>query len=48
MRLIRILLMVVVVVVLGLVALLVLLPGEKIAKIAADQVRSQTGRELVF
>ena len=48
MRLIRILLMVVVVVVLGLVALLVLLPGEKIAKIAADQVRAQTGRELVF
>lgn len=48
MRLIRILLMVVVAVVLGLVALLVLLPGEKIAKIAADQVRAQTGRELVF
>ena len=48
MRLIRILLMVVVAVVLGLVALVVLLPGEKIAKIAADQVRAQTGRELVF
>ncbi|MCP9480369.1 AsmA family protein [Shimia sp. CNT1-13L.2] len=48
MRLIRILLMVVVVVVLGLVALVVLLPGEKIAKIAADQVKAQTGRELSF
>ncbi|MCW8842453.1 MAG: AsmA family protein [Rhodobacteraceae bacterium] len=48
MRLIRILLMVVVAVALGLVALVVLLPGEKIAKIAADQVRAQTGRELVF
>jgi len=48
MRLIRILLMVVVAVVIGLVVLVVALPGEKIAKIAADQVKSQTGRDLVF
>lgn len=48
MRLIRILLMVVVAVVIGLVVLVVALPGEKIAKIAADQVKAQTGRDLVF
>lgn len=48
MRLIKILVSVVVVVIAGLVALMVLLPGEKIAKIAADQVKSYTGRDLVF
>lgn len=30
------------------VVLVVALPGEKIAKLAADQVKAQTGRELVF
>ncbi|MDC0738153.1 AsmA family protein [Cognatishimia sp. SS12] len=48
MRLIRILLTVCVVIVLGLVGLVFALPGEKIAKIAADQVRAQTGRDLQF
>lgn len=48
MRLIRILLMVVVVLIVGLVVLVVALPGEKIARIAADQVKSYTGRDLVF
>ncbi|PSL19709.1 AsmA family protein [Shimia abyssi] len=48
MRLIRVLLGAVVVVVVGLIALVVLLPGEKIAQLAADQVKAQTGRDLVF
>lgn len=48
MRLIRILLMVVVALVVGLVVLVIALPGEKIARIAADQVKSYTGRDLVF
>lgn len=48
MRLIRILMMVVVVVVLGLVGLVLALPGEKIARLAADQVKAQTGRALTF
>lgn len=48
MRLIRILLMAVVALVIGLVVLVVALPGERIAKIAADQVKSYTGRDLVF
>ncbi|SHJ31280.1 AsmA protein [Shimia gijangensis] len=48
MRLIRILLMVVVALVIGLVVLVIALPGEKIARIAADQVKSYTGRDLVF
>ncbi|MDP2493725.1 AsmA family protein [Shimia thalassica] len=48
MRLIRVLLMVVVVVCVGLVALVLVLPGEKIARIAADQVKAQTGRDLNF
>ncbi|MBO9472727.1 AsmA family protein [Shimia sp. R10_1] len=30
------------------VVLIVALPGEKIAKLAADQVKAQTGRDLVF
>ncbi len=33
---------------LGIVGLFLLLPGEKIAKIAADQVKAQTGRSLTF
>ncbi|MGX9350950.1 AsmA family protein [Shimia sp. W99] len=48
MRLIRILFMVIVVVALGLVGLVMLLPGEKIARLAADQVKAMTGRDLVF
>ncbi|MEP2534199.1 AsmA family protein [Shimia sp.] len=48
MRLIRILLGVIVVVVMGLVGVLMILPGEKIAQLAADQVKTQTGRDLVF
>ncbi|MEQ9695784.1 AsmA family protein [Shimia sp. SDUM112013] len=48
MRLIRVLLMVVVALVIGLVVLVAVLPGEKIAKLAADQVKAQTGRELTF
>ena len=48
MRLIRILLMVLVVVVLGAIGLVLALPGEKIARLAADQVRAQTGRALTF
>lgn len=48
MRIIRSLFAVIVVVMLGLIALVVLLPGERIAKIAADQVKTYTGRELVI
>ncbi|WP_299351893.1 AsmA family protein [uncultured Shimia sp.] len=48
MRLIRVLLVAVVLLVIGLVVLVVALPGERIAKIAADQVKSYTGRDLVF
>lgn len=48
MRLIRILVLVVVALVIGLVVLVIALPGERIAKIAADQVKSHTGRDLVF
>ncbi len=48
MRLIRVLIGAVVLIVIGLVVLIVALPGERIAKIAADQVKSYTGRDLVF
>lgn len=48
MRLIRILLGAVVLLVIGLVVLVIALPGERIARIAADQVKSYTGRDLVF
>ena len=48
MRLIRVLMGAVVLIVIGLVVLIVALPGERIAKIAADQVKSYTGRDLVF
>ncbi|KPA21865.1 putative assembly protein [Shimia sp. SK013] len=48
MRIIRILLTVTVAVVLGLIALIAILPGEKIAAIAADQVKAATGRDLTF
>ncbi len=48
MRLIKVLLGLVVVFVIAVVGLLFLLPGEKIAKLAADQVKAQTGRDLIF
>ena len=48
MRLIRVLLGAVVLLVVGLVVLVLALPGERIARIAADQVKSYTGRDLVF
>lgn len=48
MRLIRVLLGAVVLLVIGLVVLVIALPGERIAKIAADQVKSYTGRDLQF
>ena len=48
MRLIKILLSVIVVLVLTLVGLVFILPGEKIAGLAADQVKGQTGRDLTF
>lgn len=48
MRLVKILLSVIVILVLSLVGLVLFLPGEKIAKIAADQVKAQTGRTLTF
>lgn len=48
MRLIRVLIGAVVLIVIGLVVLIVALPGERIARIAADQVKSYTGRDLVF
>lgn len=48
MRLIKILLTIIVVLVLALVTLIFVLPGEKVAKLAADQVKAQTGRDLIF
>ncbi len=48
MRILKILVTVIVVLVLALVGLVFVLPGEKIAKIAADQVKAQTGRDLRF
>ena len=48
MRILKILLSVILVVVIGFVALIFLLPGEKIAGLAADQVKGQTGRDLTF
>lgn len=48
MRLIKILLTIIVVLVLALVTLIFVLPGEKVAKLAADQVKAQTGRDLTF
>ncbi len=42
------LVMAVVVVIIAAVVLVVVLPGEKIAKLAADQVKAQTGRDLTF
>ncbi|MFY0596499.1 MAG: AsmA family protein [Cognatishimia sp.] len=48
MRIIKVLLSVIVVLVLTLVGLVFLLPGEKIAGLAADQVKGQTGRDLTF
>jgi AsmA protein len=48
MRIIRILIAVIVAVVIGLIALVAILPGEKIAAIAADQVKAKTGRDLTF
>lgn len=48
MRWIWTLVMAIVVLAVAAIGLVLILPGEKIAKIAADQVRSQTGRELTF
>jgi len=48
MRLIKILLTIIVVLVLALVTLIFVLPGEKVAKLAADQIKAQTGRDLIF
>jgi len=48
MRIIRILFAVLITVVMGLVVLVMILPGEKIAAIAADQVKAKTGRNLTF
>lgn len=48
MKVIRGLVAAVVVLVIGAVVLVVALPGEKIAKLAADQVKAQTGRDLTF
>ncbi|SHG53818.1 AsmA family protein [Cognatishimia maritima] len=48
MRLLKVLLSVVVVLFVTLVGLIFVLPGEKIANLAADQVKAQTGRDLVF
>ncbi|GAA6208232.1 AsmA family protein [Cognatishimia sp. WU-CL00825] len=48
MRILKFLMLVVVVLVVGIIALFLLLPDEKIAKIAADQVKAQTGRSLGF
>lgn len=48
MRLVKILLSVILILVLSLVGLVLFLPGEKIAKLAADQVKGQTGRTLTF
>lgn len=46
MRIIKILLALVVIVILGVVALVMLLPGERIAQVAADRVSAATGRSL--
>ncbi len=48
MRFLKVILSVIVVLVLTLVGLVFLLPGEKIAGLAADQVKGQTGRDLTF
>ncbi|CUH53158.1 AsmA family protein [Shimia marina] len=48
MKLIRGLIGAFVVLLIGAVVLVVALPGEKLAKLAADQVKAQTGRELSF
>ncbi|CUI67060.1 AsmA family protein [Cognatishimia activa] len=48
MRIIKILLSVIVVLVLTVVGLVFVLPGEKIANLAADQVKARTGRDLAF
>ena len=48
MKIVRGLVVAVALLVVGLVVLLVALPGEKIAKLAADQVKALTGRELTF
>lgn len=48
MKVIRGLLAAVVVLVIGAVVLVLALPGEKIAKLAADQIKAQTGRDLTL
>lgn len=48
MRIIKILLSVIVVFILAVIGLVLLLPGDKIAGLAADQVKAQTGRDLTF
>ncbi|WP_412555245.1 AsmA family protein [Shimia sp. MIT1388] len=48
MKIIRGLVAAVLILAIGAVVLVVALPGEKIAKLAADQVKSMTGRELTF
>ncbi len=48
MKIIRGLVAAVLILAIGAVVLVVALPGEKIAKLAADQVKTMTGRELTF
>ena len=48
MKIIRGLVAAVLILAIGAVVLVVALPGEKIAKLAADQVKAMTGRELTF
>ncbi len=48
MKIIRGLMAAVLILAVGAVVLVVALPGEKIAKLAADQVKAMTGRELTF
>lgn len=48
MKIIRGLVAAVLILAVGAVVLVVALPGEKIAKLAADQVKAMTGRELTF
>ncbi|MFY0617789.1 AsmA family protein [Shimia sp.] len=48
MKVIRTIVAAAVILVIGAVVLIVALPGEKIAKLAADQVKAQTGRDLTF
>ncbi|SMP14622.1 AsmA family protein [Shimia sagamensis] len=48
MKVIRGLVAAVLILAIGAVVLIVALPGEKIAKLAADQVKAMTGRELTF